>query len=159
MAYCVNDYYYFAIALDNPFGNTLSIAFTNRNIIAVDSIYYNITGENTVAVSFKGIDSSQFPNEYIDKVSIPESIVYDETTYSVTSIGEAAFYNCAELTAIEIPQSISEIGDFAFGYCSMLSEITVKATTPPIAHEYSFTEVDYSIPVTVPWKSTASGSA
>lgn len=151
---CFGNYAYFGIGnivANRWFYQALyDIAFTNRNIISVDSIYYNITGENSVAVSFKGVDSSQFLDEYIDKVSIPESIVYDETTYSVTSIGEAAFYNCENLKAVEIPESINEIADYAFGYCISLSEITVKATTPPIAHEYTFTEVDYSIPLIVP---------
>ncbi len=43
----------------------------------------------------------------------------------VTSIGEAAFYNCSGLTSIEVPTSVTSIGGSAFSHCNSLISITL----------------------------------
>ncbi|MBQ1973222.1 MAG: hypothetical protein II222_02565, partial [Paraprevotella sp.] len=53
----------------------------------VDGIYYHITNATakTVEVTYKGSSHSS-SNEYIGVVTIPLSVTYSGTTYSVTSI-------------------------------------------------------------------------
>ena len=55
--------------------------------------------------------------KYSGNVVIPESVTYDGNTYSVTSIGSNAFYECTGLTSITIPNSVTSIGDDAFYDC------------------------------------------
>ena len=43
----------------------------------------------------------------------------------VTSIGEAAFYNCTNLTSVTIPSSVTNIGDAAFYNCTNLTRVTI----------------------------------
>ena len=50
---------------------------------------------------------------------IPPTVTYNGTTYSVTSIGDWAFYECSHLTSIEIPNSVTSIGSSAFYNCSV----------------------------------------
>ena len=64
--------------------------------------------------------------------SIGEAAFYDctgltsiEIPSSVTSIGEGAFYGCTGLTSIEIPSSVTSIGDFAFHDCTGLTSVTI----------------------------------
>ncbi len=57
------------------------------------TIYYNYTNNDTeLAVSYRGSSSSNYSNDYLGNVVIPETFTYYGTTYSVTSIGGSAFY-------------------------------------------------------------------
>ena len=84
------------------------------------TLYYNITSNSTVAVTYKYI------GDYVSgNVVIPSTVTYNDTTYSVTSIGKSAFSGCSGLTSIDIPSSVTSIGDYAFKNCSSLTSITI----------------------------------
>ena len=96
----------------------------------VDGIYYKITSSSssdnpTVEVTFEGKYYYSYDNEYTGAVSIPESVTYGSTTYSVTSIGSSAFYDCTGLTSIEIPNRVTSIGKSAFSDCPGLTSVTL----------------------------------
>ena len=44
---------------------------------------------------------------------------------SVTSLGDACFFGCSNLTAITIPNSVTRLGDGCFAGCSSLTAITI----------------------------------
>ena len=92
----------------------------------VDGIYYDVTNDinKTVEVTYKGTYYYSY-DEYTDCVVIPESVTYDGSTYSVTSIGRKAFYYCKGLTSITIPNSVTSIGEDAFRDCTGLTSIVV----------------------------------
>lgn len=72
----------------------------------VDGIYYNKNDDGTVSVTFKGYHPNYYVDKYTGDVVIPSSVTYSGTTYSVTSIGERAFYECRGLKGVTIPNSI-----------------------------------------------------
>lgn len=86
----------------------------------VDGIYYSING-NQATVTYKGTSSSQYLNEYSGSITIPSTVAYNGTTYSVMSIGNEAFYECYSLTNITIPNSVNTIGKRAFYRCDLTS--------------------------------------
>jgi hypothetical protein len=49
----------------------------------------------------------------------------------ITSIGEMAFNQCYNITAITVGSGVTTIGNFAFGGCEELQGITINATVPP----------------------------
>ena len=83
------------------------------------TIYYEITSSSdlTVAVTYRGTFTSSYSNEYTGAVTIPATVTYNGKTYSVTSIGERAFYDCTGLTSVTISNSVTRIGWYAFHYC------------------------------------------
>ena len=56
-------------------------------------------------------------NGYEGYIIIPETIVFNERTYRVTSIGEEAFAGSYSLKSVTIPDSVTSIGDGAFNIC------------------------------------------
>ena len=94
----------------------------------VNGIYYNYLDETakTVEVTYKGYFYDSYSNEYTGSVTIPSSVTYNSTTYSVTSIGSGAFENCTGLTSVTIPNSVTWIGSEAFSGCTGLTEVNIS---------------------------------
>ena len=79
-------------------------------------IYYNITGTNTVEVTYKDTNYNTYPNSTTGtSISIPTSVRYNGTTYYVRAIGNSAFRNCSSTNfTVTLTSNITEIGDYAF---------------------------------------------
>ena len=103
----------------------------------VDGIYYKITSSAklTVEVTYRGSSYDEYEDEYTGKVVIPESVIYNDKTYSVTSIGSYAFCYCSGLTSIAIPNSVTRIGSYAFYYCSGLTSIVIPNSVTSIGSD------------------------
>jgi hypothetical protein len=95
----------------------------------IDGIYYNFSGEEAT-VTYKDINSNY--NSYSSAVVIPESVIYNGTTYSVTSIGSFAFVECNNLTSITIGSNVTSIGGYAFEFCSGLTSVTIPNSVTSI---------------------------
>ena len=130
-------------------------------------LYYNITSDSTVKVTSKLTSHPYNLGVTFTTVVIPETVIHDGTTYSVTSIGYAAFRNCSSLTSITIPNSVTSIGDKAFEICSALTSITIpnsvtsignnafencRSLTTPVynAHCFAYMPRSYSGAYTIP---------
>ena len=96
----------------------------NAHDFEVDNIYYSVVSktEHTCAVvNNAGRDKSYS----VSSITIPEKVTYDNTEYTVTQIGPAAFKNCIKLESVDLPQSITKMYDWCFQGCILLSSFTV----------------------------------
>ena len=87
--------------------------------VEVDGIYYNLVSKGNVAEVKKG------DVKYSGSITIPSSIKVNEVDYTVTSIGDSAFYKCSGLTSVTIPNSVTSIGDCALSNCSGLKDVII----------------------------------
>ncbi|MBQ8257621.1 MAG: leucine-rich repeat domain-containing protein [Bacteroidaceae bacterium] len=86
----------------------------------INGITYNLVTKAKTAEVIAG------SNKYTGDITIPESVEYNGVIYSVTTIGELAFYSCGyNLTSVTIPNSVTTIGYYAFRDCSGLTSVTI----------------------------------
>ena len=125
----------------------------------VEGIYYNYLDKTakTVAVTYKGSSYNSYSNEYTGSVTIPSSVTYSGTTYSVTSIGSSAFYNCDGLTSVTIGNSVTSIGNSAFYNCDGLTSVTIGNSVTSIGNS-AFYYCSGLTSVTIPNSVTTIGS-
>ena len=100
--------------------------------VQIDGIYYNLNGTNQTAEVTYQYQWDENNYSGITSITIPEKVTYNSTEYSVTSIGESAFYWCTSLTSITIPNSVTSIGDGAFYLCRSLTSITIPNSVTEI---------------------------
>ncbi len=105
----------------------------------VDGIYYNFSGTEAI-VTNQGPKTTAYNERYFyyGNVTIPSSVTYNGTTYSVTSIGEEAFYFCVNLTSVTIPNGVTSIGRTAFGNCYELQNIEFPNSVNSIGESVFF---------------------
>ena len=137
-------------------------------------IYYNITGNNTVEVTYSDRDN----NTYSGSISVPETVTNNGTEYSVTKIGEYAFqgsavtsvsmpegiisidYNafkgCQNLESVTLPESLTTLGSYAFYSCKLLKTIKIPSGVTAIPSS-CFYECSSLENVTIPEGVTAIG--
>ena len=90
------------------------------------TIYYNFNSDgSSLGVTYRGADASIYSNDYTGEIVIPEIVTYSGKTYSVTSIGQNAFYYNSDLTSVTIPNSVTNIGFQAFCGCSSLKSVSI----------------------------------
>ena len=116
----------------------------------VDGIYYDLNNDDkTASVTYMGLYTSDNKDAYVGNIIIPESITYSGTTYSVTSIGDNAFWGCSGFTSVTIPNSVSYIGKYAFASCSGLTSVTIPNSVSYIG-KYAFASCSGLTSVTIP---------
>ena len=92
----------------------------------VNGIYYKVTSDATVSVTYRGNNYESYSNEYSGNVVIPSTVRYSGKEYSVTSIGDDAFRKCSGLESVTIPNSVKSIGWYAFSDCFGLTSVHIS---------------------------------
>ena len=116
----------------------------------VDGIYYNITGSNTVEVTYR----NTLYGTYYGDVTVPSTVIYNGTTYNVTAIGSLAFYKSVNLTHLTLPTSITSLGDGAFARCENLPSLKIPQQVTKIPNS-CFYGCYHMTNVTIPHSATS----
>lgn len=95
----------------------------------VDNLCYNITGDVNVEVTHGETSGS-----YEGEITIPETVMYEGKTYTVTAIGDNAFSECNSLTKVNIPETVTRIESEAFNICGSLASINIPDGVTYIGH-------------------------
>lgn len=132
--------------------------------VEIGGIWYILVEDNhTAIVTYSGYPyNNDYTGHYHESsslkgknIQIPPTVLYNDAEYTVTAIGNYAFYDCESsilmssitipstvtsigncafrctaLTSFIIPSSVTSIGTSAFGYCTGLTSITIEKETP-----------------------------
>jgi len=103
----------------------------NLNIFAqefeVAGIKYRITSPTEYT-----LEVIPHNNPYAGDIVIPEQVIYEDSSYIVTSIGNGAFSTANNLTSIQLPNSLLIISDGAFLQCRNLTTIKIPNSVTSI---------------------------
>ena len=80
-----------------------------------------------------------YESGYNREVFIPSRIFYNNIKYTVNAISDHAFFdtNGSDITLIFIPYSVTSIGEYAFWSCSSLTSVTIPNSVTSIG-SYAF---------------------
>lgn len=97
----------------------------------VGNLRYSVLSEQEVKV-----DGYVYSWDATSEVIIPKTVVAAKwnRNYTVTAIGDEAFWNCSKLTTINIPNSVTTIGNYAFYSCSGLTNIHIPNSVTTIGN-------------------------
>jgi len=112
------------------------------------TLYYDIAGSPygfpMVAVTYQQSPDYWYNGNYeisanpnlVGDLIIPDSVIYNGTTYYVGSIGDSAFACCRSLTSVTLPNVFQYmvIGQEAFAHCSRLYTLAVPSSYRYIEH-------------------------
>ena len=70
--------------------------------------------------------------ENIQYVTIPETVYNNDKPYTVTAIGDQAFYQRTGMMGITIPETVTSIGELAFSQCFGLSDLIIPESVTSI---------------------------
>ena len=116
----------------------------NKRVEVLNAYFVSIEDENSVSTNeaeidgilyhLEGREATVMSNGYSGKVVIPYRFTSNEITYYVTSIGDAAFWGCTNLTSVVLPSGLRSIGESAFSACHGLTSITIPNTVTSIGN-------------------------
>ncbi len=90
-----------------------------------DACSWNLSEDGTLTVSGVGsLDVWEFHAPWETMREQIKRIVVEE---GITSLCDHAFYDCQNLTSVQLPQSLKAIDDYAFYKCRSLTEITLPS--------------------------------
>ncbi|MBO7597179.1 MAG: leucine-rich repeat domain-containing protein [Bacteroidales bacterium] len=109
-----------------------------------DNLQYKINGngKTVTLLRYEG-------NEPSGSLTIPATATNGGNEYSVTSIGDYAFYKCTSLTSVTIPEGVKSIRNYAFSDCENLTSVTIPEGVTSIGNQV-FYECTSLTSVTIP---------
>ena len=114
----------------------------------IGDLYYNLdSSSKTAEVTYENLETSNYQN-LPHHLVIPETVVYEGITYSVTSIGPYAFASWGYedpsfVTSLVIPNSVTSIGEMAFRMAYNLREVEISTSLTSIEkNAFEYTIID-----------------
>ena len=101
----------------------LFTTIVSADVVPINGINYELNSEDKTA----SVAKTSFYGDLV----LPSSIVYNDETYIVTSIGAWAF-DCAGITSAVIPNSVTIISYSAFYNCSIMESIVIPSSVTSI---------------------------
>lgn len=99
----------------------------------VDGIKYSLVGKGEV-----GVVAINDTIKYEGDITLPETVVHEGVTYTLTTICSGAFSQCTELNSVQIPATVNSIEGTAFANSGLVSIELPKALTDIAAESFAY---------------------
>lgn len=136
----------------------LTISITSRNskgnitntLVNNKIVYKSFNKKIITPYNIEAFDANIVSNTYEGEEGI---IVFDK---DITTIGKDAFYDCADLITVTLPNGVTSIGDYAFCGCECLGKVTIPDNVSLIG-EHAFFRCKLLSRVSIPAGVTSIG--
>lgn len=120
----------------------------------IDGLYYDLDTSNRTATVTYEVDGAGNYASLSANVKIPENVVYNGVTFTVTKIADKAFANCTVMESISISGTVAQVGnlqwwkykmdssELPFYNCTSLKRVRFEDGVQPIvlgSHNYGGT--------------------
>lgn len=105
----------------------------------IDGLYYDLDSQKRTA-TLTGYTSG------LTNVKVPAQVTDGGITYSVVTLSETAFTNCATLTTLSIPATVDSIAYGSFNGCTALKNLTFEDGDATLSIGYKYNS-DGGVPV------------
>ena len=129
-------------------GNSVEL---NDDLTDSQGIKYRLNDNDQTAIVSGHTDTLS------EVITIPATVTKDGVKYTVTSIGNDAFWSCSGLTSVTIPDGVTSIGDYAFYFCLRLTSVTIPDGVTSIG-DYAFWNCSGLTSVDIPDSVTSIGN-
>ena len=129
-------------------GNSVEL---NDDLTDSQGIKYRLNDNDQTAIVSGHTDTLS------EVITIPATVTKDGVKYTVTSIGDDAFWSCSGLTSVTIPDGVTSIGDYAFYFCLRLTSVTIPDGVTSIG-DYAFWNCSGLTSVDIPDSVTSIGN-
>ena len=137
----------------------------SKNCSTGQTLYYNIIDvtNHYVEITYPGDYDDDDPWNGFEKptgnITLPQTVSYNGTSYSVKKIGLEAFYGCSGLTgSLTIPNSVTEINSLAFFDCEGLTSLSLGNSVTTIGIGAFYYCLGLTGTVTIPNSVTSIGN-
>lgn len=133
-------------------GQTFSVVTPSNH-----TVYFQLDN-GAAEATYCSYSMPNYGSSLTGKLIIPDSVVYNNVSYPVTSIGYNAFHHaygmdtvilpntitsikqeafcaCADLVSVVIPNSVITLGNLAFAACHQLSDLTIGESVVTIGNQ------------------------
>ncbi|MDE6065522.1 MAG: leucine-rich repeat domain-containing protein, partial [Duncaniella sp.] len=114
-------------------GMTASIHAAVGDTFTYDGLDYNILSEDDLTCEV-GINKDKFQGDLI----IPSKVRFNDKEYTVTAIGEQAFYLDMSITSITIPETVTTIGKEALSRVYHIKELVIPNSVTEIGERVAY---------------------
>ncbi len=122
------------------------------------TLMYTVIDEEAKTCKTKDGGDRVAGNEVSGDLRIPAIAKDGDSEYTVTSIGDYAFYDCYSLSSVSIPNTVTTIGEWAFAYIRAMDSVTLPNSVTSIGR-YAFQNSRLLTSVTIPSSVTFIGRA
>ena len=98
-----------------------------------DGIKYSLVGKGKV-----GVVAINDTTKYVGDITLPETVVHEGVTFTLTTICRGAFNQCTELNSVQIPATVNSIEGTAFANSGLVSIGLPKSLTNIAAETFAY---------------------